>query len=67
MQTQKMSLANIQGKLSRDEMKNIMAGSGVSCGCTDGTSAGMSYCSTCDKYCTGRGSSQSNTSDCCSG
>ena len=28
MQTQKMSLANIQGKLSRSEMKNIMAGSG---------------------------------------
>ena len=27
MQTQKMSLANIQGKLSRTEMKNIMAGS----------------------------------------
>ena len=24
----KMSLANIQGKLSRNEMKNIMAGSG---------------------------------------
>ena len=28
MQTTKMSLANIQGKLSRTEMKNIMAGSG---------------------------------------
>jgi hypothetical protein len=28
MQTKKMSLANIQGKLSRAEMKNIMAGSG---------------------------------------
>jgi hypothetical protein len=27
MQTKKMSLANIQGKLSRSEMKNIMAGS----------------------------------------
>ena len=27
MQTQKMSLANIKGKLSRTEMKNIMAGS----------------------------------------
>ncbi len=26
MQTIKMSLANIQGKLSRTEMKNIMAG-----------------------------------------
>ena len=33
MQTKKMSLANIQGKLSRTEMKNIMAGSGSdSCG-----------------------------------
>ena len=28
MQTKKISLANIQGKLSRAEMKNIMAGSG---------------------------------------
>ena len=28
MQTIKMSLANIKGKLSRAEMKNIMAGSG---------------------------------------
>lgn len=27
MKTKKMSLANIQGKLSRAEMKNIMAGS----------------------------------------
>lgn len=33
MQTQKMSLANIQGKLSRAEMKNIMAGSGAAGGC----------------------------------
>jgi 4-diphosphocytidyl-2C-methyl-D-erythritol kinase len=31
MQTKKMSLANIQGKLSRTEMKNIMAGSGSEC------------------------------------
>ena len=29
MQTKKMSLANIQGKLSRTEMKKIMAGSGT--------------------------------------
>jgi hypothetical protein len=28
MKQQKMSLANIQGKLSRDEMKKIMAGAG---------------------------------------
>ena len=33
MKTKKMSLANIQGKLSRAEMKNIMAGSGGSGGC----------------------------------
>ena len=31
METKKMSLANIQGKLSRIEMKNIMAGSGSTC------------------------------------
>ena len=31
MQTKKMSLANIKGKLSRAEMKNIMAGSGIPC------------------------------------
>ena len=40
MKTQKMSLANMQGKLSRAEMKNIMAGSGVS-GCGG-------YLTTCD-------------------
>ena len=33
MQTKKMSLATIQGKLSRIEMKNIMAGSGSGSGC----------------------------------
>lgn len=27
-----MSLAKIQGKLSKAEMKNIMAGSGITCG-----------------------------------
>jgi len=32
IKTQKMSLANIQGKLSRAEMKTIMAGSGDICG-----------------------------------
>jgi hypothetical protein len=31
MKTTKMSLANIQGRLSRTEMKNIMAGSGSGC------------------------------------
>ncbi|WP_345145886.1 hypothetical protein [Flavobacterium ginsengiterrae] len=32
MKTQKMSLANAQGKLSRNEMKTIMAGSGCPSG-----------------------------------
>jgi len=31
MKTTKMSLANIQGKLTRNEMKKIMAGSGGRC------------------------------------
>jgi len=37
MKTKKMSLANIQGKLSRAEMKNIMAGCGGtgSCNCNN--------------------------------
>lgn len=34
MKTTKVSLANIQGKLSRAEMKNIMAGSGSDSGCS---------------------------------
>jgi hypothetical protein len=36
MKTQRMSLANIQGKMSRTEMKNIMAGSGSTKKCGDG-------------------------------
>jgi len=44
MQTKKMSLANIQGKLSRAEMKNIMAGSGSSCTCYSN-----SDCTACGK------------------
>jgi 4-diphosphocytidyl-2C-methyl-D-erythritol kinase len=31
METKKMTLANVQGKLSRAEMKNVMAGSGGKC------------------------------------
>jgi hypothetical protein len=31
MKTLKMSVANIQGKMSRMEMRNIMAGSGGNC------------------------------------
>lgn len=52
-----MSLANIQGKLSRTEMKNIMAGSGSAyCGqtCINNDSCKESYlCKTCgsDKKC----------------
>jgi hypothetical protein len=37
MGIQKMSLANIKGKLSRAEMKNIMAGSGCAVVCGPGT------------------------------
>ncbi len=35
MQTKKVSLANIQGKMSRNEMRGIVAGSapGAACGC----------------------------------
>ena len=57
MQKQKMSLANIEGKLSRAEMNNIMAGTdpvgqiGMQCICTDDHSAGMEVCDTCDGYC----------------
>lgn len=51
MRTTKMSLENIKGKLSRAEMKNIMAGSaqgcGTSCGktlCHNNNSTGTCYC-----------------------
>lgn len=43
MKTTKMSLANIQGKLSRTEMKKIMAGSG----CGAGTACGGGGNGTC--------------------
>jgi hypothetical protein len=48
METKKMSLANVQGKLSRAEMKNVIAGSGVIAGpgykcCW----AGTNNCSVC--------------------
>lgn len=59
MKTTKMSLANMQGKLSRTEMKNIMAGSGsgacfvrVSCGgggtCMDPATTGGHCCCSVD-------------------
>ena len=44
MKTTKMSLANIQGKLSRSEMKNIMAGSGSGCYTGDDCSLKQSAC-----------------------
>ncbi len=50
MQTQKMSLAGIQGKLSRAEMKSIMAGSGCYKCCWTGTSncsVGVSCSASC--------------------
>ncbi len=48
MQTQKMSLANIKGKLSKAEMKNIMAGSSTytGCVCTGGATGAWYYTST---------------------
>jgi hypothetical protein len=45
METKKMSLANLQGKLSRAEMKNIMAGSG-------GTSCNQNGMALCFGPCT---------------
>ena len=44
MKTTKMSLANIKGKLSRAEMKKIMAGSGNEYKCCW---TGTTNCSTC--------------------
>ncbi len=51
MKTRKISLADIQGKLSRAEMKNIMAGSG-------GQGCGTCGVVGCDCY---------NAIDCCAG
>jgi len=47
MQTQKMSLANIKGKLSRDEMKKIMAGSGGGNKCNVACTSNANCDSTC--------------------
>ena len=56
MQTKKMSLVNIQGKLSRAEMKNVMAGVGrtLGCACASDSDCGGSlpYCNkqlSCDE------------------
>ena len=40
MQTKKMSLANIQGKLNRTEMKQIMAGSATGKSCSTDCNVG---------------------------
>ncbi len=57
MQTQKMSLANIKGKLSRAEMKNIMAGSGCPMKCSSEACSGSCKCfhqGTSSEYCGAR-------------
>ena len=49
MKNVKMSLANIQGKLSRKELKSIMAGSGDACAtqkCKTNTGSSDCYTST---------------------
>lgn len=48
MKTVKMSLANIQGKLSRTEMKKIMAGSGSETCVSDGESCPV-WCCCCNE------------------
>ena len=60
MQTQKMSLANIKGKLSRAEMKNIMAGSGGNCDhyhyqCNDGLKGCTNSCYNAPTLCANHG------------
>jgi len=64
-----MSLDNIQGKLSRAEMKNIMAGTDLTpvgeekktCKCTDTHTAGMAICDNCDSYCQNYGHGNKDT------
>ena len=61
MKSQKMSLANIQGKLSRAEMKNIMAGDGnedqIGPG-DDSSNSGWGTCCTPSGDCGGPGCRQ---------
>ena len=52
MQTQKMSLANIKGKLSRSEMKKIMAGSEEGCAGNACGPHGKGTCQTAVSGCT---------------
>ncbi len=61
MKIEKMSIAKMQGKLSRNEMKKIMAGSGSSgsSGCATnycGAKGEIPCCSSSD-HCTSNGSS----------
>lgn len=55
MKTTKMSLANIQGKLSRAEMKKIMAGSGGDGGCDQATCSAQSNSNLGDCNCNSHG------------
>lgn len=50
MKTTKMSLANIKGKLSRTEMKNIMAGSGGNSECITHCTYYQAGCSASKDY-----------------
>jgi len=47
MQKKKISLANIQGKLSRAEMKNVIAGKAVCVSCNDNAGGVMCAPTTC--------------------
>ncbi len=55
MQTQKISLANIKGKLSRAEMKRIMAGigGGSTCNCNSASDC-TAYNEKCMNSCGGQ-------------
>ena len=59
MQKKKMSLDNIQNKISRAEMKNIMAGSGVfgtpGCGESCASNSDCSLNSSCPSCLAGKG------------
>jgi len=71
MKSKKMSLANIQGKLSRAEMKNIMAGSGTGnckssiCTVYD-SSTGKTYNGNCGYYNLSPGNPLTATCECVS-
>ena len=65
METQKMSLANIQGKLSRTEMKKIMAGSGGSVNCASAGFPCGPYGATCLDPATDWNGTGGSEQDCC--